>query len=99
MIDAPRVFHPGDDDKPGYWQDFGITTAFDFSTASNTLVAVIKETNGPSRLFIFDLERGTIRFQPTISKREIRSVRLLSTSYALAWNGITSFVRLASQTV
>ena len=76
MIDAPRVFHPGDDDKPGYWQDFGITTAFDFSTASNTLVAVIKESNGPSRLFIFDLERGTIRFQPTISKREIRSVRL-----------------------
>jgi WD40 repeat protein len=39
-------------------------------------VAVVKETNGPSRLFIFDLERGTIRFQPTISKREIRSVRL-----------------------
>lgn len=76
MIDAPRVFHPGDDDKPGYWQDFGITKAFDFSTASNTLVAVIKESNGPARLFIFDLEQGTIRSQPTISEREIRSVKL-----------------------
>jgi WD40 repeat protein len=73
MVSAPRVFHPGD--KPGYWEDFGLTEAFDFSTATNTLAAVIKKVNGPARLFVFDLEQGTIRFQATISQAEVRAIK------------------------
>src|SRR5690242_17423773 len=66
-IDAPRVFHPPTEDTPGYWQDFGITTAFDFSKSSHLLVAVIKDSAGPTRLFTFDLEQATIKSQPTVS--------------------------------
>jgi WD40 repeat protein len=67
-IDAPRVFHPGADDKGGYWEDFGITTAFDFSPRSQSLVAVMEKVNAPTRLFVFDLLKGTIKFQPIISE-------------------------------
>src|SRR5438477_1750548 len=66
-IPAPRVFHPGADDKGGYWEDFGLTTAFDFTEASGSLVAVVAKTDGPTRLFAFDLASGTIRWQEIIT--------------------------------
>ena len=66
-IDAPRVFHPGEDDKGGYWEDFGVTTAFDFSPRGKSLVAVMEKVNAPTRLFVFDLLEGTTKFQPIIS--------------------------------
>jgi WD40 repeat protein len=78
-IDAPRVFHPGADDKSGFWEDFGITTAFDFSKASRSLVATIKDSTGTTRLFVFDLEHGTIRSKETVSTNshaEIKAVKL-----------------------
>jgi hypothetical protein len=59
-IEAPRVFHPPTEDTTGYWQDFGITTAFDFSKRSHLLVAIVKDAAGPTRLFTFELEQATI---------------------------------------
>lgn len=79
VIEAPRVFHEGADDKAGYWEDFGITEAFDFHPATQTLVAAIKAVNGPARLFIFDLTTGAIKFRPLISKDtrvEVKAVKL-----------------------
>jgi WD40 repeat protein len=82
-IDAPRVFHPGVEDKPGYWEDFGLTTAFDFNPTTGMLVAVVAKINGPTRLLVFNLEQGTIQgtipSQPIISTNihaRIRAVRL-----------------------
>src|SRR3954453_4728554 len=66
-IPAPRIFHPGADDKAGYWEDFGLTVAFDFSEASASLVAVLAKNNSPTRLFAFDLASGVIRWQRVIS--------------------------------
>jgi WD40 repeat protein len=78
-IEAPRVFHPPTEDTPGYWQDFGITTAFDFSKSTHLLVAIVKDAAGPTRLFTFDLEQATIKSQLTVSTNphaEINSIRL-----------------------
>jgi WD40 repeat protein len=79
-IEAPRVFHPGADDKGGYWEDFGITTAFDFSLGSGLLVAVLEKVNAPTRLFVFDLLKGNIRFRPIISKSGRAHIKAISLS-------------------
>lgn len=75
VIEAPRVFHPGADDKAGYWEDFGLTEAFDFHPATQTLVAAIKPVNGFPRLFVFDLATGAIRFRTEIAKDTRMSIK------------------------
>lgn len=79
-IDAPRVFHPGADDKAGYWEDFGLTTAFDLSPSRKLLAAVIKKVNGPTRLFTFDLETGAIQSQPVITASLQTNVKAMKLS-------------------
>lgn len=80
VIEAPRVFHPGEDDKAGYWEDFGLTESFDFHPGTQTLVAAIKAVGRPPRLFIFDLATGAIKFRPLISKDARMSIRAVKLS-------------------
>lgn len=79
-IEAPRVFHPGADDKGGYWEDFGITVAFDFSPQSQSLVAVLEKNDSLPRLFVFDFLTGTIKFKPIISKSGRAHIKAISLS-------------------
>ncbi len=58
-IESPRKFIPGVEDKAGYWKDYGTTEAFDFYPATNSFVALIKETNGPARLYFYNIVTGT----------------------------------------
>jgi WD40 repeat protein len=79
-IQAPRVFHPGADDKGGYWEDFGLTMAFDFSEASGSLVAVVTKTDGPTRLFAFDLTSGAVRWQEIITSNSNANIHAVALS-------------------
>jgi WD40 repeat protein len=79
-IQAPRIFHPGDEDKGGYWEDFGATMAFDFSEASGSLVALVAKTDGPTRVFAFDLASGSIRWQEIITSNSNANIDAIALS-------------------
>lgn len=79
-IEAPRVFHPGVDDKAGYWEDFGLTAAFDLNLTTKRLAAVIRKTNGPTRLFVFDFDTGAITAQPVITTSYQTNVKAMKLS-------------------
>ena len=57
-IESPRVYIPGEEDKAGYWRDYGNAKAFDFYPETGRLAALVQESNGPARLFIFNLTTG-----------------------------------------
>jgi WD40 repeat protein len=79
-IETPRVFHPGDEDKAGYWEDFGITTAFDFHPDAGVLVALMEKMSPPTRLFVFDLQSGAARFTPLLVSHRSANIRSLKLS-------------------
>src|SRR5215467_6776552 len=57
-IESPRQFFAGSDDKGGYWKDYGTTREFDFYPGTNMLAALIQETNGKARLYVYDMISG-----------------------------------------
>lgn len=80
VINAPRRFILGAGDKTGYSKDYGITKAFDFSLATNLLAAVIEESGGPTRLYIFDLEAGNIKHESIISNNPHAAINAVKLS-------------------
>lgn len=79
-IEAPRKYIPGVEDKAGYWIDYGITLAFDFTEVTNTLAAVIQQSNGPTRLYLYNFDSGTIRSIAIVSQSSQFSITRIAFS-------------------
>jgi WD40 repeat protein len=79
-IDAPKEHYAGAEDVAGYTKDYGLTTAFDFDPAGGLLVAVIRETSGPTRLFAFDMETGATRYKVVITDDRYADIKAIKLS-------------------
>ena len=57
-IESPRKYIPGADDKAGYWKDYGTTQALDVHPGKDLFAVLLKETNGPTRLYLYKISTG-----------------------------------------
>ncbi len=57
-IESPRKFIPGVEDKAGYWKDYGTTQAIDIHPGKDLFAVLLKESNGPARVYLYKISTG-----------------------------------------